>query len=492
MALQALSGSFLPGGAADAPSGYNKEAKRGESVQRLSSYSILSIRLKKGGYALLNGLSGAMDIVNEDLYNILYERQNSEGCQKVYFDDGFFPNELQEQFIRRGHLTTFSHEDEKEKLAATADDLHKRSRMNPKFTIIPDTDCNYRCGYCFEKHLQCKSGESTVMDINKVDSVYRAIEEISGGTNTDGQCISLYGGEPLNAKNKDVVFRIVETGQSKGYCFDATTNGHDLDAFLPLMGKGGIEKIQVTLDGSRHIHDKRRVALDKSSSYDRVTANLCKLAKETDTKIHVRINADKENADGLTELFTDLEAKGLLGFPQIGYYVTPVFGKDAEPFGNSDVEVALAKLKDSFPNIHVASSQSYDGHMIFRDLLDSTPYRLKSVYCGAAANVYIFMPDGSIASCMEVLGKEHNIIGHYSDEGVTLDREKHDLWMNRSAAKIPQCLDCKYCLVCGGGCPQNAMNRHGNLYTPDCGDFKETYPAILADAAERYLTANNV
>jgi len=121
---------------------------------RLSSYAIFSTRLKNGGYALLDGLSGAMDIISEDLYGVLRGRQESEGYHRVFFDDGFFLAELQAQFLGRGHLTTLSHEAERERLDATARAMHERRQLSPHFTIVLDTGCNYRCVYCFEKHLQ--------------------------------------------------------------------------------------------------------------------------------------------------------------------------------------------------------------------------------------------------------------------------------------------------------------------------------------------------
>jgi len=456
---------------------------------RLSSYAILSSRLKNGGYALLSGLTGAMDIVNEDMHTLLRGRQESEGYHRVFFDDGFLPGELQEQLLERGHLTTLSHEAERERLTATARAMHERSNAYSHFMIAIDTDCNYRCVYCFEKHLQRNAGEHTAMETGKVPSIYRAIDEISGDGPRGGR-IALYGGEPLNAKNRDVVFAIVEAGREKGYTFSATTNGHCLDTFLPLMGKGGIEEIQVTLDGPRHIHDKRRVALDGSSSYGRITANLRRLAEETDTQVHVRVNADAENAGSLAEMFADLEAQGLLGFPRIGFYVTPVFGEDAALFDNAGIEAALEKLKGSFPNVSVNSARRYDGDAILSNLLGNAPCELKSAYCGAVSGSCIFLPDGSISACMESIGKESSTIGRYSDGGVTLGGEAHGLWRNRIAANIPECRDCRYCLLCAGGCPQRAMNRTGTLYAPDCGDFRETYPSILAEAAERFLSLN--
>jgi uncharacterized protein len=206
----------------------------------------------------------------------------------------------------------------------------------------------------------------------------------------------------------------------------------------------------------------------------------------------VRINADDENSDKLAELFADLEIEGLLDVPQICYYVSPVHGVDATPFGMAGVTAALEKLKGSYPNLLVSSAQSHSGDSILLGLLESAPFRLKGTYCGASANSYIFLPDGSISSCLESLGEEHNAIGHYSESGVTLGGKAYDMWINRTAARMPPCLDCRYCLVCAGGCPQRAMNRYGDIYTPDCDNLQESYPALLAEAAERYLTANRV
>ena len=458
---------------------------------RLSSYSILSARLANGGYALLNGLSGAMDIISEDLFGALRWRLENDDNRCIFFDDGFFPVELQSQFIERGHLTTADHETEKGLLAETAGALFNRSKVTPRFTIVPDTDCNYRCVYCFEKHLQKNTGGRAPMGAEKVASIFRAIEEI-GGPNANKHGVALYGGEPLNAKNKEVVYKIVDTGRAKGYRFSAITNGHCLDKFLPLMGGGGIEEIQVTIDGSKEVHDKRRVAMDGSSSYDQIIANFRRLVRETDTQIHLRVNVDSQNAGSLEALFADLEAEGLFGIPQIVYYVSPVHGPDAAPFGNDGVEEAIRKFKIGYPKVNIGSSRRHSGEAILSGLLGKSPYQLKSAYCGAVSNMYIFLPDGSIASCLEALGRDENIIGSYSDSGVTLGGDMYELWMNRSADKIPQCIECRYCLICAGGCPQQAMDRRGSLYAPDCGDFAESYPGVLADAAERFLTAHRV
>ena len=54
-------------------------------------------------------------------------------------------------------------------------------------------------------------------------------------------------------------------------------------------------------------------------------------------------------------------------------------------------------------------------------------------------------------------------------------------WFKRSVAKIPECLDCCYALVCGGGCAQYAEYNHGTLDKPYCDQFEVVFPSALAN-----------
>jgi len=466
-------------------------------VLRLSSYAILSNRLTNGGYALLSGLSGGIDIINEDFHSVLIDKLNNCDPHAIYFERDFFPNDLLKQFVERGYLTTASHEEEKELLSNIAKFMHERSRKRPSIVIVPDTDCNYRCVYCFEKQLQINALGNTAMSKDTVRNMYFAIDQILADKDSESVQITLYGGEPLNAKNKEIVFDIVDNGRKRGFSFSAITNGHDLDVFIPVLGKGSIEELQITIDGPKAIHDKRRVSLDKTSSYDRIVPNIHRLIHETDVLIKIRINADRHNVGYISELFADFDSEGWLNNEKLHSYVAAV--QEETPMGtacygidDSEIEEELTKFKNRFSNVSVGSPQNGKGMPISSALFNNSPFQLKSVFCGAVANTYIFLPDGSIASCMEAIGQDHNVIGYYTKDGLTLNEDNYLKWMSRSAASIPECLDCRYCLVCAGGCPQSAINRNGDIYTPCCNAFQESYPAVLATAAEQYLSAYDI
>ena len=106
----------------------------------------------------------------------------------------------------------------------------------------------------------------------------------------DFRVITLYGGEPLLAENKDIVTYIVEEGVKRGYKFEAITNGYDLDCFLDLLSSEKINKLQITIDGVKEEHNVRRIHYKYHDSFDKIISNL-KLALKKDVFISVRINA---------------------------------------------------------------------------------------------------------------------------------------------------------------------------------------------------------
>jgi len=130
----------------------------------------------------------------------------------------------------------------------------------------------------------------------------------------------------------------------------------------------------------------------------------------------------------------------------------------------------LRKYADKYNNISIGCSQANHGTQVFNALSADKPYNLRTSYCGASAGMYIFLPGGEVFSCWESIGKEYGKIGTYSADGMVIDPAVSAEWFGRNAAKIPEGLDCKYCLVCARGCAQYALYNK-TLYKPLCDDF---------------------
>ena len=79
-------------------------------------------------------------------------------------------------------------------------------------------DCNFRCPYCYEGNISGKGRQWSKKIFNKdmVDRAYQAMEEIEPNKNLRAKTITLYGGEPLMASNREIIEYIVIKGKSLG------------------------------------------------------------------------------------------------------------------------------------------------------------------------------------------------------------------------------------------------------------------------------------
>jgi uncharacterized protein len=335
------------------------------------------------------------------------------------------------------------------------------------------------------------------MSLIDVDAVYKSIEQLWADGVAVSKQIMLFGGEPLQRVNKDLVSYLVNQGLQRGFRFSAITNGHDLNGFIELLGKDKIDAIQITLDGPKTIHDRRRRSLDGTSSFDRIISNIRQAVQESDVQITVRVNIDEENYPEFKELLEVFRHEGWLGHNKIAVNAAIVYQKDVcgAAYPLQDPTKIRAELLDEakeYSNIAVGCPQANQGEMVFSALFSGKPYILHSAYCGASSGTYIFLPGGKVSCCLESIGEKSSYIGNYSTDGLVLNEDIVRRRFGRSATKIPECADCKYCLVCAGGCSLYAESNLGDIYKPYCGDFPQTYPWVLADAVENFLRANGL
>ncbi len=467
---------------------------------RFSSYTIISEPLPKGGYALLNGLTGAVDLVSEDIAEIIIDTINNSGQKTAFISTGLLPPETMEAFKERGHITELSPDTERSCLSEIASVLHEHEAKNPRFVIVPNMDCNYRCTYCFEQSLQKSLDryQKSVMDFDQIGKVYNSIKGIQERTGSKGGEIILYGGEPLDAKNMDIVNGIINHKDAKDFKFFAVTNGHDLDKFIFILGHDKLGMIQVSIDGPKQIHDKRRISRQGDSSFDKIVSNIRKVTSQTDAKINLRVHLDSTNLDSFEELLDTFVREGWVNHERILIYLSIVYRKNDQGAVQPVLDIVpiikrLEHVTAQYSNIFIGASQTNADSLLTNSLDMGKPYRLRTAYCSANSGMYVFLPDGYVYSCWESIGKECSKIGHYmTDEGLVLDKKACDKWTRRSVASIPECLDCPYCLVCAGGCSQYAEYNSGSVMRPFCDNFQQTYPGVLARSVEHFLVRNNL
>ena len=227
---------------------------------RVSSYMIpVKLEKEEGKYMLIHGYTGAADIVSDSFLNKI----------KSFADNHNFSESVLQTLIKRGYITTKTQNEEYEYVARMAKALHKESDiLLASFTWVVSYNCNFRCPYCFEER-NLKDGQNVlVFTKEQVDIAYAVQDRIQPHRKLRKNIITLYGGEPLLAENKDIVNYIVDEGRRRGYKFVAVTNGYEIDQFVNLLGEDGIYRLQITLDGPREIHNQRRIHYKDSNTFD--------------------------------------------------------------------------------------------------------------------------------------------------------------------------------------------------------------------------------
>jgi len=216
---------------------------------------------------------------------------------------------------RRGYLTTKSRKEEPGFVARLIKTLHKRAvHQAPSYIIMPTYNCNLRCGYCFQDHMRTDPAFDHLLQYMRYETVDRIVGafpavEARHGIPADGdvrRSIGFFGGEPLLAVNKDVIRYFIDSVRKIGEAdFWAITNATELEAYSDLLGPTGISSVQITLDGPKREHDKRRIYPDGTGSFDKIARNI-DLCLDLGAEVQVRMNVDRLNIDQLPELASDI------------------------------------------------------------------------------------------------------------------------------------------------------------------------------------------
>lgn len=446
---------------------------------RTSSYMIpVKLEKEEGKYMLIHGYTGATDIVTDNLLAQI------NAISSV--------NELSEKtlqtLIKRGYITTKTQEEEYAYVARIAKALHKESNiLNATFTWVVSYNCNFRCPYCFEERNTKNSKDKLTFTKEQVDIAFDTQDKIQPHKGLRRNVITLYGGEPLLAENKEVVNYIVEEGRKRGYTFEAVTNGYEIEHFLNLLTPDGINKVQITVDGAKEIHNRRRIHYKDHETFDKIIENI-KLALERGIKVVVRMNSDGQNIEQFVELRNYFKEKNFFDFPEFYIYLARL--RDYDHFTPSEHKELSFISHESFTTkqAQLDSSPFRRDTGIYKNFYDALINKrslpLNSISCTAQSGGYVFDPFGNIYPCWEVVGKKDFVKGVYSKEGIVWNNNVLHKWQNTDISQKEPCKHCKYALLCGGGCPYYSMLKGQNT---QCAVFKGAFNLMINKAyAELY------
>lgn len=430
---------------------------------RTSSYTIpVKLDKEEGKYMLIHGYTGAIDIINEKLFEKI----------KDYSTDTILADNVKQSLTSRGYLTAKSKEEEYAYVARIAKALHQKDKILYKyFTWIVTYNCNFRCPYCFECRDIKDGKEQIVFTKDMVDKAYLAMEKIEPRKELRNSVITLYGGEPLLKENKEIVTYIVEEGYKRGYKFIAVTNGYDLENYIDLLSPDKIFKLQITIDGTKELHNQKRIHLYDHNTFDKILSNI-ELVQDKDVKIVVRVNTDNQNVEDFFKLNSLFKEKGLTQNKNFRIY-------SALLRNNTNISLDEKKSLDfisisSFFNKHkdmgtISMCSDYGTFLkLYNALSKGKPIPFCSTYCSSQSGAYVLDPLGRIYPCWETIGEKDYQIGDFSSELIKWNEKTVQKWQEHNISNSDKCKHCKYALFCGGGCMAHTShnkNTHCSFYS---------------------------
>ena len=256
--------------------------------------------------------------------------------------------------------------------------------------------------------------------------------------------ISWYGGEPLlsldtiAALSEHIELRLC-TYPKVRYKASMTTNGYLLtpNVFQKLL-KWGVSTYQISFDGLKEHHDRKRILVNGNPTFDRLWSNLKEMKSFSDNfSVTVRLHVDQENI-GESPDFLKLFAQDFGHDSRFSAYVM-----ELGQYSNSPrQDLRLLSPKDSRHAMKDICRLAESLHIPVR-VPDRESHDSYITCFAAKLNSFIIRSNGQISKCIVALDNDANQVGTINEDGtLILDRMKLLAWARGFSSGATQELEC--------------------------------------------------
>lgn len=449
-------------------------------------------KLAEDRYLLINSLTGAVDVVEKDVMRAFADVRRGK---PPALGDG----EIQ-GLRARGHL--YDSRADEDALVDRVVALNDRSRAATQsicFVVCPTVSCNLRCPYCFEPHKMHEEGR--LMSAEQVEQAFFALDAIRRARPDMPQAsLNLFGGEPLLPSTRRVVADILERAAARNLPISITSNGTYAHFYVDLL-RPHRDRIlfDISMDGPQEIHDKRRITVKGTGTFDRISENVGILLEEG-FQVAVRMNVNEGNVESVPRFLEYVRKQGWNQYKNFQMTISPVTNYTGNAavglIAPSELEARLRRgipehllkevpvsLNGDVSRLNLPISEALGESMVPGKFMPSI------YYCEAAGSLFYCMgPDGFIYPCNQIIGDPKWAIGTYSPS-LSIDPEKAALWQGRAVTNMPTCRECSIAFLCAGGCPVLANRTTGSPMDSYCGTAKQELASYIKSVAPQLLDA---
>lgn len=323
--------------------------------------------------------------------------------------------------------------------------------------VIPTYNCNLRCTYCY----QGGNRKSRSMGANEYKAILNFIKIQIYQKKLKSIKLIFFGGEPLLCK--DYIIQLAE--EIRRIANETKLNFYSsIITNAVLVNQEIIDKllipnsmtIQVSIDGNRISHDKKRIDALGRGTYDNIKLALRKMVScGLKKNIILRINIDKTNCaeiESILEEFSSLVGK---------FY----FGR-LRPDGNYGCNSELCITTEEYQTIYLPLIRSlatkYPIDRCERQFGKKHPCGFNKTYS------YIIDPYLDVYKCDGLVGNSLFSVGKILDDGQFKKNDNFFLQATWSPFRYIKCKKCKLLPLCAGGCPYSGYIKTRNIESPYC------------------------
>jgi uncharacterized protein len=338
--------------------------------------------------------------------------------------------------------------------------------------LIPTTECNLRCKYCFveDENRKLISAKMTEETAKKSIELFAKLSE-----NATRISVTFYGGEPLlNPKTVYSAMKYIRALEAKGSFRKSVdillfTNGLLVDDETVKVLLETKANISISIDGPKQFHDAARIDILGNGTLDKVMAAYRRL-KTAGIHPSVSCTLTRYNICNLQALLNfivkDLKPANM-GFnilmPQIN-------GKN---LSGVSPKLATSALISAFK---VLREQGIYEDRVMRRVNAYINNIFHSKDCMGVGGQIVVTPQGRIGPCQAFIGIDEffpKTVDEIYSQILTINSSyiyKDAIfgeWLERFPLNMKQCVDCFAIAVCGGGCPYASKVTSGSIWQVD-------------------------
>ncbi len=426
-----------------------------------SRYNIFSKIKDSENYFIVNLLSGNADILDScDAEKMEGIRNGEDINNKKFFSE----------LTKKGYITDESDE-KREYRRKYLDFIDSHEKDEIQIFFVTNYSCNFACTYCYQDQYN-----NPVKELNNeiVDAFFSYINKEFASRK---KYITIFGGEPLlnSPRQKDLINYMVSKSVESDLSLCFVTNGYHLEEYIPILKKGKIREVQVTLDGTESMHNNRRFLKGGGGTFEKIIKGIDACLKDN-IDVNLRTVIDKENIDNLSDLARFAIEKGWTKSvhfkTQIGrnYELHHCQSSQDKLFDRISLYESIYELTKNHPHILQFYKPAYSITKFLSENGELPDPLFDS--CPACKTEWAFDYTGKIYSCTATVGKANESLGTFYPD-ITRKEDIIEQWETRDVTSIPECKECPEQLACGGGCGSVAKNRTGNICSSDCRPVKE-------------------